>query len=230
MKKLLIVSVLCAFVAAPAFGEYLGTFYWTPDQFLYPGAPTVQLNAVAIVDMDYTSFGFTAPTSNGGPFWVQVVQGTLNGFNTLCVESSVTQSLNDNYWASVDDVAYAGRVGSAGDPISNRTEWIYDQYLSNHLKAYTGATISEAIWMGEGEATPNLGNAVWNAAVLAIPDPQVGLATHTRVLNLWTLEKVGDVYVATDVQSHLITVPVPAAVLLGFLGLGYAGMRLRKHV
>jgi len=219
MKKLLMVSVLCAFVAAPAFGDYLGTFWWQGNM----------LNAIAKVNMDNTSFGFTAPAGSGGPFWVRVVEGTLPQFNTLCVESSITQNMNLDYWASVDDVAYSGGVGPAGDSISQRSEWIYDQYLAGNLSTHTGDTISKAIWMGEGEATPDLGNAVWAAAVLAVPDAGA-LATHTRALNLWTLTYDGVKWVATDVQSHLITVPVPAAVLLGFLGLGYAGMRLRKHV
>jgi hypothetical protein len=233
MRKLTLVTGLLALVATPAFADF--SFEWTS------GATTLDLTAVAQVKLD----GGLATNS---AFGVTLVSGQLKGsiytntappeianlFRTFCVESTVYFSPGTTYWASIDPVAYSGGVGPAGDAISDVTEYIYDQYLlTKPTDAATLTAMRDAIWWAEGEGGSK--NAIAKAALYALYGDEdysgtLGLAGHTYALNLWTIVEQDGKYIATDVQSHLITTPVPAAVLLGMLGLGAAGMRLRRFV
>ncbi|HON91266.1 MAG TPA: hypothetical protein PKZ07_06855 [Sedimentisphaerales bacterium] len=235
MRKLVSVFVVCAFSAAPLLAEpTVGqTFYW---QDKGGNISDYQLTVVAQVTLTQIS-----GSSNGGAFLVTVNQGTLplgGGFTTFCIEDEITFSPGTKYWVSVDSKAYSGNsgYGLAGDPISNVTEYIYDSWRSGNPNNWSQAAISQAIWYAEDEVAysslSNAAKAVYNAAVTAIGGTgNIGNAGHTWALNLWSGWKTVDgKLIAKDVQSHLITVPVPGAVLLGFLGLGYAGMKLRKRV
>ena len=127
-----------------------------------------------------------------------------------------------------------------GDNLDARTAYLYTEFATGTLAGYdytlagratSADALQRAIWYIEGEA----GGVNNTFAALALDAVTVGGSTDewvgmgigdVRILNTWVPGHVGDLNYAR--QDMLYLVPVPAAVLLGMLGLGVAGLKLRR--
>ena len=203
MKKLIFISILLAFITAPALA----------------GMMRVEV---------HDGVG----TTGGGEFLDEVLQGPIGIYDvgsyisTFCVELEEFV-YSGPYWVTLSDRAIeGGESGGAGfDILDPETAWIYTQWLDvlDHT-ANNADIVQNAIWIIEGEGgTPsvnvnqmitNAGNAVSGGGWV---NPDI------MVMNLWE----NDDYTGL-VQDHLVRVPVPGAVLLGMLGLSVAGIKLRR--
>ena len=145
----------------------------------------------------------------------------------------------------------------SGDDLDPKTAYLYTQFAKGILSEYTyGATpvgglsrsetagiLQRVIWALEEEGgltggvfvtestdfygvtlnktdEVDLANAWYS---MTLPSGWSGIG-DVRVLNTWAQGCVGDSYK----QDQLYLVPVPGAVLLGMLGLGAAGLKLRR--
>ena len=180
-------------------------------------------------------------------------------FQTFCVETSETIVVpSSGLKAYVSE--YAVRGGGGGeDPdfdldfLEAPTAWLYTQFATGNLTGYSygtsdsAGTLQRLIWglEGEGGTDSNFEND-WGDLVddyfgvtLASGDKDLirdwqteygnsgwsGIG-NVRVLNLYTVNSP-----ETPAQSQLVyCVPLPATVLLGLIGLGAAGRKLRRFI
>lgn len=239
LEKLILVVVVALVLGAFSVPTRTANAQFTGGQFRwYDGENYITLNAIAQTKLNTISGG-----TNGGPFKVSVQNGSLpvwgtgaDLFNTFCVEDSVTFNPGTWYWASVDTKAYSGSVGLAGDPVSDVTEWIYDQYLAGNPSSWSNMEIRNAIWYAENERDfATIPTPYFDAigALYGGTDPgrfNLGDAQYTYALNLWGgFTEKGNYWEATDVQTQLVQIPAPAAILLGGIGIALVGWLRRRR-
>lgn len=134
-----------------------------------------------------------------------------------------------------------------GDPLDPMTAYLYTQFATGQLSNYDfdnssnqrksdAGQLQNAVWYIEeeiigplvsGSKAEDWYNEALEATTLGIDGEIWSGIGNVRVLNLYGTYSGG--VVGTVHQDVLIYVPVPAAVILGLLGLGAAGIKLRKY-
>jgi len=175
---------------------------------------------------------YLAVTSNHGTFL------------TFCLERFVWIGLNRGYSYDVGPRAFGGNPdhhdGAAGDPLSQGTAWLYEQFIKGTLVDSDGSglyadnhdknagLLQKAFWTLEDEY--DFGPNPYVDLVKSIFGDAGAFSTYTgakvQVMNLWAAS-------GRDIQSQLIYVPgIPdtgATIVLFGLGLlGLTALRARK--
>jgi len=234
MRKLMFITIVCAFLAVPSMA----------------GLTVKTTNGYGIWQ---TGQGGEFTLLPGGwnplPYYVGSTkdQGTMGTFQTFCVEHLEYVYPWTTFDVVLNDKAVMGGT-AGGDPLSIGTAWLYHDFQKETLAGYdytaagrnaSAAALQNTIWWLEGEAgDPGAGN-IFRQAVIAKFTAAGAMADNdgaydVAVLNLWVVGKVGDYTMDASGnylylrQDMLVCTPVPAAVLLGMLGLSVAGLKLRK--
>ena len=217
MKKLLTGVLLVALVASPAIAEMTITTGSYNDMTSGYGAVVYD----SVLGGNYWA-GEIKVTPDGG------VPGTTDGvpFKTFCVETGETLWPDKTYHAAVNTKSV-----QTNDPLTGGAAWLYHSYLTRTNGVVVnsdadGRDLQQAIHLAMGLTNP-IGDSFssqaqsWANQAKATSWHKNGYISNIRILNLTNTPPA-------DYQDILVAVPVPGAFLLGFLGLGAAGMKLRK--
>ncbi len=176
----------------------------------------------ALADMTITVADGVGHTA-GGEFIVTVTgdpiafHGTGTTFSTFCLESLEHLAFGTTYYVTLSNNAIQGGVGPLGDPLDAQSKRIYNYWLDTLSHTAANADdVQNAIWFQEGEGgSSNYLNGI------------AGDDTSVMVMNVWRYKTNAGGY-GGYAQDMIVRVPVPGAVLLGLLGLGAAGLKLRR--
>jgi len=211
--------------------------------------------ATISIDRDLTNYSST----NGGEFMVLTFGGTVPAmgagvqvsgglFQTFCLEADAHISSNTSYDYTLGTGATDGGLsGGNPDPIDSRTAYLFTSFWHGTLSSYdytlgsgrvaSATSLQLAIWRLEGELIGGLQTQYDgdSQAQAWVSEANTAIATGGS----WYLQGIGDVRVINpttstggDVQSMLVLVPVPPAVLLGLgllAGLGGVGLLRQRR-
>ena len=245
-KKLIFIAVLFVFAATPAFGDpyngagyYGGIYDYTRPYGIGSGGEfTLTPDASSTVILSTSAYHSSTKGIGGA-----------GSFQSFCIETDEYIYQNSHIWVSEASKetplvygsgshAWDGGVQTGGDNLDPETAWLYTQFATGQLTAAVagadyryGGTISQrqadagelqnAIWWLEGELTTKPTTtkaAAWITAAEGCGWNGIG---QVRILQLYDGNNGFR-------QDQLYLVPIPGAVLLGLLGLGAAGLKIRK--
>jgi hypothetical protein len=232
MKKLIFVLVAGAFVSAPAFADMVEL------RFVSASSPNSTLTY-------WNGTQFVTETGNAANYKIDLRANTPDPFPgyltsgvqaTLCLDiaDGTSTSWKDYSVVALKDApdAFAGPMGA--------TRAAYLQELLDRYWGVSGTNVSAlqmAVWeiIDEGRkdnTVPSLGVAggfdVKTGTFKATGAQDTANGYLWSLTGNWTPTNAYKALSNTSLQDFVVKVPVPAAVLLGFLGLGAAGIRLRR--
>lgn len=218
MRKLIFITIVCAFLAATAvadpYAQFTGIGYAGSYNGYYVGEYLVK------------TWDLPDVHANG-------VQ-----FQTFCIEFHENVTWGTYYDAEISTEAIAGNGNTGptgptgGDSLDPRSAWLYDQYQSGVLGLRSNALAKDvgmAIWAIEEEIPYSDLSQAQKALISAATTAGWPDTGPYRVLNLYALGNPDhEGYPLNYRQDYIVKVPVPGAVLLGMLGFCVAGLKLRK--
>jgi len=251
MKRYVFTVVMCLFLSVPAMADYYGgRMSWTrvANHFQGNGGEfTLYKDGIA---QYLPNDAYAAVAKN------QMGATDKTSFQTFCVELAEYVYQPMDVWVSTTSTispvdgsgshAIYGGAPPNGDDLDSRTAYLYTRFATGTLSNYSygagratsAGALQKTIWLIENE----IGN-LWDSAGGFVLD-----AAQQLQANAWISEAqnaisngrwsgIGYVRVlntsGTDgaklAQDQLYYVPVPAAVVLGMLGLSVAGVKLRKY-
>jgi hypothetical protein len=244
MRKLVFIALVCGFVAAPALADIYGGrvlynrvggyFSGNGGEFTLSsdGGPGLLLDLSAYIN------GVTKNVLGSSDFQTFCVETSEYVFQPMDIVVSTT-FINESTGAVSGPGSHA-ILGSKpyGDNLDARTAYLYTKFVQGTLAGYnytagagrvaSAGALQAAIWWIEGEAG-GVNNSFFTLAntAVALGGEWYGMGIgDVRILNTWKPGYVGDL--AYKKQDQLYLTPVPGAVLLGILGLGLAGWKLRR--
>jgi hypothetical protein len=255
MRKLIFITIVCAFLTAPAAlaDYYGGTAMW--EQVYSQGqGGEFRIRPDGPPGFYLSNSAYADDTKN---------QGAAGSFQTFCVETG--EFIYEPMHIKVSETfvngnpgshAWQGGVLSVGDDLNSDTAYYYTQFATGTLSGYaysetvgglnrsqTAGALQRLIWNIEGEGGALTAASTWYGITLTTAQANLIASWQTAYTTSgWT--GIGNVRVLQTYQNYnpttgdysglkqdqLYLVPVPGAVLLGMLGLGAAGMKLRKFV
>jgi len=258
MKTRMFITVLCALVASPAFGDLAtpghgagdpgGTAYYTRVTGYYEGFGgeiTLEGSGLLLSNSEYASVAKGVLSGSG--------QQTTRSFQTFCMEYGEPFWEPMQVWVSEASTAalgtygsgshaYEGGVAAVGDNLDSRTAYLYTQFALGTLSSYSygdltvaagsrrwdAEQLQNAIWYIEGEGGSNAGQA---GVWIAEAQAAIDAGSWSGIGSVRALQmyRLRDTGLYQLRQDMLYLVPVPGAVLLGMLGLSVAGVKLRKY-
>jgi hypothetical protein len=192
IRRIIFITVVCAFVAAPALAVHMGTATF---QGVDPGG--AWWGAVEAGQYNLTTWG------------LGVIQGDGVQFGTFSLEWSEPIELGVTYDADVSNAAIYGAGPKDGetisDPLDPRSAYLYDQYLKGNLHGCTADTFQVLIWAFEDEL-PWPTEVTPEVEALALLAENCGWSDtgSYRVMNLWNPD-------GSRAMDFIVRVPVPAA-------------------
>lgn len=250
MKKLILALVLLALIATPVFaqvphGGYSdnATMNYTRINGYYQG----QGGEFTLKQKDslyYLSNSAYDKVAKGE-------DGNATSFQTFCMEIKefVAQPLDlyvSNQDASLSVFgSHAWKGGGAGDDLDFKTAYLYNQFATGQLNyAYTGTVaglnraqsagaLQRVIWSIEGEGGSDFSTSFQGISLIAAQQTQASNWLIEATNAGWT--DIGNVRILQAyntsgglAQDQLYLIPLPGAALLGLLGFGVAGFKLRR--
>jgi hypothetical protein len=259
MKKALFVAALCSIVVGPLSADIPGVpevkMHITALNGNYRQGSGGEF-AAEILDMTdwVTVLGFNPLNLYADA--AKLPDTIANNFMTFCVETNEYISDGSTHWVTFDDHAIAGGTGGGpNDKLSQGAAFLYREFATASLgptvynytpgaaRAAAAENLQIAIWTLENEKLgptvldgTQMTAAIKDLLALEFTTGAWNDGTLAADLGVWRANNSGKYNVAvmnlnsTLAQSQLILVPLPGTILLGFLGLGYAGTKLRRSV
>jgi hypothetical protein len=246
MRKMIFITIVFTCLTAPVLADYYGgRIYYNRIGGYYSGnGGEFTLRSDGGLGLLLSNSAYDAKTRGE--------DGNPESFQTFCVETAeyvaqpmdivVSTTFVNEATGAITGPGSHAILGSKpfGDNLDPMTAYLYTKFAQGTLAGYnytvgaqrvaSAGALQNAIWFIEGEGgVNNAFVALANDAVTVggNTDEWVGKGIgDVRILNTWVPGHIGELGFKT--QDQLYLVPVPAAVLLGMLGLGVAGLKLRK--
>ncbi len=248
MKRVVFITALCAFILAakPVLADFYG------GQVLYnrisghhsgnggeftlsrdPAGGGLQLSLSAYSGLTKNLTG-SAGLPSFQTFCIEKGEFISSPMEIVVSTTSIDETLGTIGLPGSGSHAIKGGL-TFGDNLDPSTAYLYTQFATGVLtdydytagvgRAFSAGQLQNAIWHLEGEGSLVANSQAEKWVTLAKNSGWTDIGS-VRVLNSWVAGHIGqDGY---HKQDQLYLTPIPASLILGLLGLGVVGVKLRK--
>ena len=212
MRRILFVVTLCAFVAAPTFGDIFTVGSTSQVQYTGVTGGTVTIGGTWHTGGVYAgSYDLVVDGVSMQSFCIDLQDNTVGSTQTYDVTA-----LKD-----APDLSF-GPMGAA--KATELAELLYENWVPGMTNAQL-LSLQVAVW----EVTADGGTGTFDLTADSFTASNAGAVTMLGTIDGGYAPTSLFVGLSnTSYQDYVVKVPLPGAVLLGFLGLSAAGIKLRK--